>query len=559
MPSWIILYITTDRLATMADASELPDALYYLRNFHEAIRWVVDRNHDLLSEAEQGFAAQFGQLSTSAQALLVRLLMRRGQLFRRSKISYPEIDQIEQALNELVQLGWLHPTPELSLHELFRLTTRRELSQRFSEIASVMTKQDAYDALAPIYCETRTFEAWLGVDEAVYLVTVASIALQFRLLHFGNFYQQWHEYTLAHLQIFSYEAVAFDQGSRPFESRSDIEFFFSLYRCYEAFSEGTSLTEALTRLPTAAPSHHWLRRRWDRLRYHLGLAAEREENAELALALYSQNAEPEACVRSVRVLERLGRSDEALCAAKARLSQTQNELVVQRVGRIVARLERLSGSAPTVRRAPCPWPSISLQLRPDPQERVELLVGRHLTSDETPVFYVENSLISSLFGLLCWDAIFLPLRGAFFHPFQSAPADLDCPDFVERRHAAFDACLARLDNADHVEYVLATFRAKHGKAAPFVHWQAIDEELLTIALRCIDPQHLKLYFQRLLADPSQNATGFPDLVQFFLRSRNYKLIEVKGPGDRLQDNQRRWLTYCSRHQLPVEVCQVSWA
>lgn len=71
------------------------------------------------------------------------------------------------------------------------------------------------------------------------------------------------------------------------------------------------------------------------------------------------------------------------------------------------------------------------------------------TAKAPPVFYVENALINSLFGLLCWPAVFMALPGAFFHPFQSGPADLGTPDFTLRRAAAFDACLARLDDGSY--------------------------------------------------------------------------------------------------------------
>jgi hypothetical protein len=37
------------------------------------------------------------------------------------------------------------------------------------------------------------------------------------------------------------------------------------------------------------------------------------------------------------------------------------------------------------------------------------------------------------------------------------------------------------------------------------------------------------------------------------------MIEVKGPGDRLQDNQIRWLHYFAEHGIPVAVCYVQWA
>jgi hypothetical protein len=200
-----------------------------------------------------------------------------------------------------------------------------------------------------------------------------------------------------------------------------------------------------------------------------------------------------------------------------------------------------------------------LQLTYQPDQRVEALVRAQLSSAEAPVYYVENSLICSLFGLLCWEAIFSPVRGAFFHRFQSGPADLGCPDFVMRRRSAFDACLQRLDTGEYATAILRTFVDKYGTRAPFIHWLALDEPTMELALACIPVAHLKLYFARLLDDLCENTTGFPDLVQFFLDTRTYKFIEVKGPGDRVQDNQRRWLQFCARHQLPVEVCHVRWA
>ncbi|MEX3824462.1 VRR-NUC domain-containing protein, partial [Paraburkholderia sp. BR14262] len=69
---------------------------------------------------------------------------------------------------------------------------------------------------------------------------------------------------------------------------------------------------------------------------------------------------------------------------------------------------------------------------------------------------------------------------------------------------------------------------------------------------------LRLWFERLLREPVANRSGLPDLVRFWPHERRYELIEVKGPGDRLQDNQRRWLAYCVQHCMPVSVLQVRW-
>jgi hypothetical protein len=537
----------------------LPDTLYYLRNFRQAIQWVVERNDDLLSSAEREFASTLKALPVPAQALLARLSMRRGVLFRGSRIRYAEIDPVADACAPLVDIGWLDARPTLSLDEVFRLCTRAELSERFGDWVSRMTKQDAYDALVDEHIGERAFEQWLDTDESVYHVAIAPMVRQFRLLHFGNFHQEWHEYTLAHLQIFKYESVPLDLASRPFESRADIEFFYALFECYEAASEGAELAETLALLPGTPGVQGWLRRQWDRLRYLLGQAAERENITDTALAMYRDNTQPDARVREVRLLERLGRSEEALTTARVLLAEGGSELVAQRVSRIVSRLERRRDGKSVNRSIQAAFTTTDLQLVHDPERRVEVLVQEHLSSADAPVYYVENSLIRSLFGLLCWDAIFHPVRGAFFHPFQSAPADLGCPDFVARRRGAFDSCLQRLETGEYSEVILRTFAEKHGTSAPFVHWLALEESTLRLALHCIPVEHLKLYFARMLDDLCENTSGFPDLVQFFVPARSYKFIEVKGPGDRVQDNQRRWLQFCARHGLPVEVCHVRWA
>ena len=88
----------------------------------------------------------------------------------------------------------------------------------------------------------------------------------------------------------------------------------------------------------------------------------------------------------------------------------ESEHEVQRLRRILPRLQRSLGVRPNVRsRKP---EQLDLVL-PRPTCSVEQAVREHLTRPDAPVYYVENALVGSLFGLLCWDAIFAPLPGAF--------------------------------------------------------------------------------------------------------------------------------------------------
>ncbi|MGF6732573.1 hypothetical protein OKW50_004718 [Paraburkholderia youngii] len=187
------------------------------------------------------------------------------------------------------------------------------------------------------------------------------------------------------------------------------------------------------------------------------------------------------------------------------------------------------------------------------------MVRDHLSSDAAPVHYVENALINSLFGLLCWEPVFAALPGAFFHPFQREPADLHAPDFHARRATQFAACFAQLDSGVYRDTILRHLHQKTGMQSPFVFWGLLTPELVALALDCLPAAHLKLWFERLLRDIRGNRSGLPDLIRFWPAERRYELIEVKGPGDRLQDNQIRWLAYCAQHGMPVRVVDVRWA
>jgi hypothetical protein len=534
-----------------------PDPLYYLSNFKEAISWVVERNQDLLTGEELAFATVFAALPVAAQALLVRLIMRRGTLFRRSKINYPEIGDLDSALSPLLALGWIDAEPGLSLGALFRLSTREELARQFPILRSGVPKRKAYEALAPRRTDVATFGQWMETAEPVYRVRVAPLATRFRLLFFGTFHQEWSEFVLAQLGIFKFEDIELNQDSRPFACRTDIDCFYALYECREAFNSGAPLDQVLWLLSENSIEAEWLRDRREKLRFSIGQAVERDGDAETATLLYQECSYPDARVRLALLLERDGRRDEAAAVVRKALNHRPGEAETQKLERIAARLRKHEIGRIHVRRNVVP-PSRDLRLTCAPTVRVEQAVRDQLTSDQAPVFYLENSLICSLFGLLCWEAIFQPVRGAFFHRFHAAPADLASPNFEARRLSMLSRCLARLDDGTYQTHVMRTFHVKFGTRSPFVHWNALDETLLQLALKCIRAEDIKLYCQRLLRSLAENCTGLPDLIQFDLQQCNYRMIEVKGPGDRLQDNQRRWLTYCQEHKLPMEICHVTW-
>ncbi|MFT5101048.1 MAG: hypothetical protein ACI9HY_003180 [Planctomycetaceae bacterium] len=167
-------------------------------------------------------------------------------------------------------------------------------------------------------------------------------------------------------------------------------------------------------------------------------------------------------------------------------------------------------------------------------------------------------MLPGLFGLYFWDIIFAPVRGVFFNPFQRGPVDLFTDQFIQTRRSQIEQRLSELDNSSQVEQrIQNVYREKLGLANHFVMWRTLSPELISLSLECIKPEHLRLIFSRLLRDLKENRSGFPDLA-VFPSTGGYEFVEVKGPGDTLQANQKRWLRFFYDNDIPARVVNVSW-
>jgi len=594
-----------------------PHRYYYLHNFERALQWLGQRYGDVLDAQEQQFLADFAQAPMHSQALMVRMLMRRGPWFRADKLVYDEIPDVHAAAQPLLALGWIDADADMALAELFALHTKPELLQIFAHagLARSLRKADMLAQLAQWAQQSdpgaeqaaeeqlQPYHRWHPhAEHAAWRVTIAELAEGLRLMFFGNLHQDWSEFVLADLGIFKYETVAFDAQSRAFQTRADVQGYRQLQQWRQAVDEAEDRQALMDALAAWRSANPWLQQRHAKVLLRLGQACERSQSWALAEQAYAASPYPGARHRRMRVLERMERFDEALALASAAAQQPESDEESQRLARMLPRLRRHLGQRSASRRALKPEVA---QLREDvaldrvlrmPRMAqggaamdalsdavaleaalragealdateateglrlmpVEYALRDHWHRDDAPVFYVENALVNSLFGLLCWPAIFAPLPGAFFHPFQAGPADVYAPDFVARRAALFGACLAMLDDGSYADVIRQRFADKAGLQSPFVFWGTLTEALLEYALACIPAAHLKLLFQRLLGNLQANRTGFPDLVRFWPAERRYQLVEVKGPGDKLQDNQIRWLEYCAAHGIPVGVCHVQW-
>ncbi|GAC1315747.1 MAG: nuclease Fan1 [Collimonas sp.] len=549
----------------------LENRFYYLDNFVTVVESIRARYRHLLNSEEQTFVDGFGSLPQSSAALMVRMVMRKGELFRLGKLRYDEIGCTEHAAAPLAQAGWISQQPLVDIDQLFRVLTKAEIAAAFPLLrhGKVTRKSEQLAFLREVgdagndTARMRSLaEWWPDAGDSLLQLSrpVAALCDRLRLMFFGNLYQDWSEFVLSELGIFKYEQFDLSAATQGFNSRQDLDDYLHLHACRERFLNGEAPHAVVADIAANPYPNPWLEERRSKLLFQIAQHHERNGELSQALRLYADSSRPGARLRAIRVLERCGQLAVAFELAQQAELQAESEAEQQQLLRVMPRLRRALGypklpksSAVSIIRHEIALP------RPDPGMSVESALSQHLASANAPALYVENALINSLFGLLFWDAVFAPVPGAFFHPFQSGPADLHSADFRTRRARQFEDGFALLHNGGYREVILQNFRIKENIQSPFVFWGVIDDDLLTIALDCLPPLHLEKCFERILQDIKSNRSGLPDLIQFWPAEKRYQMIEVKGPGDRLQDNQIRWLDYFASHEIPVAVYYVQWA
>ncbi len=547
-------------------AADLANPLYYLENMETVVNWVRHHHGDLLQADERRRLDDFADLSVAARALLTRMVMRSGDLFRVDKLRYPELPAPEPvAMAELQATAWAQSVQTIHLDELFRLFTLAELRPALADLLTELghspgLSKGQMKVLLADHLDQVDLAHWLPAH-ANNVIHIEPMPLfdRIRLMFFGNLRQSWSDFVLVELGYQQYEEVSFAPESRAFQCRDEVDCYLVMHQCREQLDQGLTAEQVWSQIPAVA-DNAWLASRRDRLLLELGRQAERQGDQELALAALAQSNHRETRLRQLRLLERMKRFDEAWAIADQWRNEELSDAEAQGLTRILKRLARKLGH-PLPSTVEAEQPETFHLTLPFTGVPVELAVQQHLWRDHQPVFYVENTLINALFGLLCWEVIFAPIPGAFFHPFHTGPADLTREDFVPRRQALLKAALARLEDGSYWQVIEENFQRKQGLANPFVNWQAISEDLLKLALTCIPARHLKVLFGRLLNNLKEHRSGFPDLIRFMpeaTEDQRYEMIEVKGPGDRLQDHQRRWLEFFAVKGIAARVCYVTW-
>ncbi len=541
---------------------------YYRDNFQRLCDAVTAQYGDLLRDHEHALLQGFSALEFSAQCLYVRLVTRVGPLFRTSAINYPELGDCELLLEQLLAAEMVQEFKALPLEQLARLFTRQQLVNAFAAELQEPVSQRKAELLASI--KARNFSeddlyrlACAETDERIVMPAAGETVQLLQLLFFGNRYQSLTDFVLSDLGVACYYPYELDPDQRLFYNRKSVEEYLHCCSLHDLAREQRDsgdvdglceLAQLVCELPP--PEYPPTRHRRARLCNFLGREMERCKEPQLALALYRDNELHPARERRARVMEATRDFAGAARLCRAIIANPWGEEEQEAARRILTRAERKLGerSAPIRRDR---FPRLELELKKQ-DSTVESLAALALQEHWPAVHYVENHLFNALFGLAFWEQIFSPVPGAFHHPYQSIPADMYQQSFQQQRNSAINARLKELADIPLEQELVKVYDRCQSYQCRWVNWRRISRQLVAEAASVIPAEHLLAIWKRMMFDPRENRRGFPDLIALGACSGDYQLIEVKGPGDALQDGQKRWLRFFAQWDIPATVAWVQW-
>jgi hypothetical protein len=539
-----------------------------LQDLQRVVMGALETNGALLTGGERTIASRILALRGPAGRLYARLVGRRGQLFRADRLDYEGSDE---GLDELVRLGLVHEGVPWPMRA--SLFTVAELKDRARALG--LKVGGGRQALVERLSEQRGWSS-----ERIIRVAYKPLVRKLELLWFRDPWRDRSVLLLERIGQQSWPEYQATGGGRCFATRSALLAFRSALaatdlageECLEWARRSEERPRHLRRLDAR---RLWLRRAQEQAR-----ELEREGQLERAEALYRGILElrprAEVSLRLAMVLDRSGRPGEGaeLCGLARAQAGPGDRIALERTGR---RLARKAGGA----WIPAPPP------RPAAQRRVELVPagsdGRRplwgpLAEPVEPAVaralrprvacLAENTLWTTLFSLLLLDLYWLPVPDMLPTRWLDGPMDLGTPAFADNRRDALQDRLAALRSGQGLALMRLHRERWRGQRVRGLAWDAWPDQVLDQVVLGVGDAGLTAVVERLLSMGWAAARGLPDLAVLpgeplrlagAVPARvgpGFLLVEVKGPGDTLRDEQRAWHDALARAQVPVEVWRV---
>ena len=506
---------------------------YYHDHFTEMLFFVSEIYGPVLNARHRAFIETFKTLSKDAQCLLIRMINRRGHIFRHGAFRYAEIADARSALEELRNSNLVRALVEGDYADFILCHAKEALIKggKDAGLADIRTSLSKAKLIKYFLANVtfKTAHDHCGGGEFIALGDTEPV--EFMLyLYFGKTEDNLKNFALRDLGIIRTNKNANLSARFTDEAEARACFHYSrLLDRLETNSEEVYRSAITAMLDGPQCTTDYASDLRNKAAHRVGLYFEKQHESALAIQLYRAGYSADCNERLARLLYASGDKvgSEDLLRRMIDDPASDDELMFasdfyarkfggQRTGACTSLLR--AGSTITVDDA---W-------RGNPEAGVAGMLRRQ----GHKVYHTENTLWHALFGLLFWDELFE--TGQLHSGFDWMPQCLKNKTFMRAFGQQIESKLAAVQSRTALPPILRSVAAHWAKPNGIFAWDHVDMDALRALLHAC-PCGVAAMLRLMGEDYQAMRDGFPDLMTENCEAVSF--VEVKAEGDVIRRNQ----------------------
>jgi DNA polymerase-3 subunit epsilon len=533
--------------------SVLP-VFYYHDHFTEMLFFVSETYGPVLTERHRAFVETFKALSKDAQCLLIRMINRRGRLFRQGAFRYAEIADAPSALEELRYRSLVRALVEDDYADFIRCHSKEALikggkNAGLSDIRTSWSKAQ----LIKYFLANVTFETahlHCGGDEFIALGDTEPV--EFMLyLYFGKTEDDLKNFALRDLGIIRTNKNANLSARFTDEAEARACFHYSrVLARLETNSEDVYRSAVTATLGGPRCTTNYASDLRSKAAHKVGLYFEKQRESALAIQLYRAVPSADCNERLARLLYASGDKIGAEDLLRRMIDDPASDDEFMFASDFYARKfgGQRTGICTTLLRAGSTV-TVDDAWRGNPEAGVAAVLRRQ----GHKVYYAENALWHCLFGLLFWDELFE--AGQLHSGFDWMPQCLKNKTFMRSFGRQIEGKIAAVQRRTALPFLLRSVAAHWATPNGIFAWDHVDMDALRALLhRC--PGGVAAMLRLMGEDYQAMRDGFPDLMTE--NGEAVSFVEVKAEGNVIRRNQLTRLRQLNNVGIRADIARVDF-
>ena len=528
---------------------------YYHDHFVEMLAFVTATYGSILTDEHDAFVTRFQKLSKDAQCLLIRMVNRRGAIFNRSLFRYAEISDLERAADDLLACGQARLLIEEDYSAFVACLPKDVLVTGAKAAGRTDIRASWPKAKLTDYFLARVpFEVAAEHCGAAKFIALDDVRpLEFLLyLYFGKTDEDLKKFALRDLGIMR------TNKATSFRARfTDGDEARACFHYSQLLDRLEVKSPSIYRRAVAdifggpdCPSDYAVDLR-SRAAWQVGQFFEKLGETDLARQLYRAGSSSECNERLVRLLYNAGNKADAEDLLRRMIDDPASDGEFVFASDFYARKfgGRRTGSCTELLRA-----GVTLTVDDVHRGNPEAGVAGVMRRRGYRVFFTENTLWHSLFGLLFWDELF---ESELLHSsFDWVPHCLKDRSFARKFGAQIDNKLDAVRSGSALNLLLRTIAANWGRPNGIFAWDHVDVDALRLLLSGTSGEGIAAIVRSLCQNFRDMRDGFPDLM--LEKDGTVSFMEIKAEGDVIRRNQLTRLRQLGNAGIRAEIGRVDY-